>query len=274
MGYKSILVQAEFGDRADARVACAADLADRFGAVLRGLGAAFVKPSGVMAPYNAFEAAWIVSIRDQLETDLREAEKTFRRIAGARQTTWETRRVEPAIALAEASRSADLIVMGGTAEPSPGTYYSADIAKVIVTSGRPVLVAPPVGAHCSAKQILVAWKDTREARRAVVDALPFLKRAEDVVVLELCETADMEGAELRTLEVAEFLKRHAINARAEANPSTSGTVLDKLTDRAQRLGADLIVAGAYGHTRLGEWVFGGVTKGLLQQSERFVLFSH
>lgn len=274
MGYKSILVQAEFGERADVRVACAADLADRFEAVLRGLGAGYVKASGVVAPYNAFEAAWVVNVRDQLETDLREAEKTFRRLSGARQITWETRRVEPAIALSEASRGADLIVMGGAAEPSPGTYYSADVSEVILTSGRPVLVAPPSGSYCSARQILVAWKDTREARRAVVDALPFLKRAEDVVVLELCETADMEGAEHRTVEVTEFLRRHAINARAEAEPCTSSAVLDKLNDRAGRLGADLIVAGAYGHTRLGEWVFGGVTRGLLNQLERFVLFSH
>jgi nucleotide-binding universal stress UspA family protein len=274
MGYKSILVQAKVEDGADARVACAADLADRFEAVLRGLGAGVITPRGAVAPYNALEAAWSVDARSRLESELRGAETSFRRIAGARRTSWETHCVDPAIALVEASRGADLIVEGGAAEPTRGTLYLADAARVIVTSGRPVLFAPPGGAYCSARQILVAWKDTREARRALADALPFLKRAEDVVVLELCQTADTDGAEHRTREVAEFLARHGIDARAEAEPCDDRDVFEKLEDRAERLGADLVVAGAYGHTRLGEWVFGGVTRALLRQSERFVIFSH
>lgn len=274
MSYKVILTQAEAGDRADARLACAADLADRFGATLRGIGANFVKPSGITAPYNAFEAAWIVTVRDELETDLRLAEESFRRIAGSRRCTWETRRVEPAVAVAEASRAADLIVMGGSKEADAGTCYSAEVAKVILTSGRPVLVAPPEGAYCAARRILIAWKDTREARRAIVDALPLLERAEDVVVLELSETDDMEGIEQRTLDVAEFLKRHGVPARPEAALAGRSEAVEKVEERAADLGADLIVAGGYGHSRLGEWVFGGVTRGLLKQTERHVLFSH
>lgn len=273
MTYATILVQSEPGEVAVARLKCAADLADRFQASLIGLAAECVNPAMAAEPYNAYSAEWVVAMHDEAEAHLRSAAEAFRMHCGIRRESWITRRVMPAQALAEASRAADLIVAGGAAKPSRNAYVSADIADLLMISGRPVLVAPPTGDFCSAKSVVVAWKDSREARRAVTDALPFLKAADEVLVLEACSTADLTGAREHTAEVAAALGRHGVNARSD------GLVIDDEPDltvisRARHLGADLIVAGAYGHSRLGEWVFGGMTRQLLAQTERFVLFSH
>jgi nucleotide-binding universal stress UspA family protein len=274
MTYTSILVQAEPGHRADARVKCAAALADRFEALLIGVGSAHAPPLGLTEPYNAFGGELVVGLRDQLDSDLRSAEISFRRSCGSRASTWLAQRVEPATALVDAARIADLIVLGGATAPDVGVYNSADVALVLLTAGRPILLAPPEGDYCSGRRILVAWKDTLETRRAVTDALPFLKRAEDVVVLELCATADLALAQLHTAEVASYLARHGVKARAEAEICQAGQITKALMDRAGQLGTDLMIAGAYGHSRLGEWVFGGVTRDLLHQTQRFVFLSH
>jgi nucleotide-binding universal stress UspA family protein len=273
MTYKSILVQAEPGQRADARVKCAANLADRFKALLLGVGAACMPMAGFAQPYNAFAAEWAGGLRDQLESDLRSAEESFRRGCGSRASTWLVRHVEPATALVDAARTADLIVLGGASLPGPGVHNSADVTRVLLTSGRPVLLAPPDGDYCSARQIVVAWKDTPETRRAVADAMPLLERADDVVILQLCDPSELATAELHTAEVALALARHGVRSRGEAEVCEAGLISSTLLDFARRQGADLMVAGAYGHSRLGEWVFGGVTRDLLHQSQLFVLFS-
>lgn len=121
--------------------------------------------------------------------------------------------------------------------------------------------------------MLVGWKDTREARRRVVDALPLLARAAQVTVAAIA--AQEELAEVRTQvgEVVGWLKHHAIDARALASAARSSHAND-LSAVADELDADLIVAGAYGHSRQREWVPGGVTSDLLLRAERCSLVSH
>ena len=122
--------------------------------------------------------------------------------------------------------------------------------------------------------MVVAWKDTREARRALADSLPLLKRADEVLVLEVCDADLMEDAQLHTAAVAEHLRRYGISARPKAISAGRNEAADLIHRNAVEIGADLIVAGAYGHSRLGEWMFGGVTRDLLVRPERFVLMSH
>jgi nucleotide-binding universal stress UspA family protein len=128
----------------------------------------------------------------------------------------------------------------------------------------------------SGRRVVVAWKDTREARRAVQDALPLLHRAETIVIAEVCERSDDVGpSQARLRDVAEYLARHHVAAAvAERVRPVDGTALNSLLRLAQDESADLIVAGAYGHTRLGEWIFGGMTQGLLAKSHVCCLFSH
>jgi nucleotide-binding universal stress UspA family protein len=111
-----------------------------------------------------------------------------------------------------------------------------------------------------ARKALVAWKDGREARRAVADAVPFLSRATEVVVA----TVDPDGSRQSrdgVADVVAWLDRHGIKARGEILPGRDEGA--RLAEFAAGLGADLVVSGAYGHSRLREWVLGGVTRSLL-----------
>jgi nucleotide-binding universal stress UspA family protein len=144
----------------------------------------------------------------------------------------------------------------------------------MLQSGRPVLVAPPAGGRLALEAVVVAWKDTREARRAISDALPLLRSAGEVVVMEVCGSDEAGDAGVHVASVVKGLARHGVKARAKVQTAPPERVATELNIEAQAIGADLIVAGGYGHTRIGEWVFGGVTFDLLNYPERFVLLSH
>ena len=121
--------------------------------------------------------------------------------------------------------------------------------------------------------MVVAWKDTRESRRAVTDALPFLKLARKVVVVAI----DSDGSPPSSnalAQVAQRLARHDVQATTEETPKGHGTVTEAIEDAARRHGADLIVAGAYGRSHLQEWWLGGVTEDLVMSCPKFVLLSH
>ena len=106
------------------------------------------------------------------------------------------------------------------------------------------------------KNILVAWKDTREARRAVADAMPFLVHADDVLVATM-EDHERAVARSSVADVVKYLMRHGVKARSEVAGHERANDIDTLVGMAENMGADLIVAGAYGHSRLREWAFGG-----------------
>jgi nucleotide-binding universal stress UspA family protein len=122
------------------------------------------------------------------------------------------------------------------------------------------------------KRVAIAWKDVREARRAVRDALPLLQKAESVMIVEISEGGD--GSLQRLKDVAGYLNRHGIEIVAERVRPLEIGAADALLRLAHDENINLIVAGAYGHSRLGEWVFGGVTRGLLDESQVCCLFSH
>ncbi|MEJ0065684.1 MAG: universal stress protein [Caulobacteraceae bacterium] len=143
-------------------------------------------------------------------------------------------------------------------------YMHCSPAELAITSGRPVLVAPPAAPPLSAKQVLLAWKDTREARRALSDALPFFEQADRVVVAAVCPEVDAEQALHQTDDVVRALRRRGITAEAKVAQEKHPEGFHILR-QASLEGADLIVCGAYGHSRMGEWVFGGVTADLLAQ---------
>ncbi|TXI51127.1 MAG: universal stress protein [Lysobacter sp.] len=147
---------------------------------------------------------------------------------------------------------------------------------LLLDSGRPVLVVPPSArAETVPKRIVIAWRPTRESARAVHDAMPVLERAEQVDVLvvdpKVGETAHGEepGA-----DIAAHLARHGVRVQAVARPSQGASVGAAILDYAERSGADMIVAGGYGHSRLRERMLGGATRDLLHTASLPVLFSH
>jgi nucleotide-binding universal stress UspA family protein len=144
----------------------------------------------------------------------------------------------------------------------------------MMAAGRPVLVVPPGTESLAAHHIVVGWKDTREARRAIWDALPFLKRAEAVHVTEVAPDSELKEAARRAADIVAHLERHQVKASAEVRTRREASAADELILVAEQHAADLIVVGGYGHTRLREWIFGGVTRGLLTRSPMCCLFSH
>jgi nucleotide-binding universal stress UspA family protein len=274
MTYKTVLVHAEANPEAAPRLEVAGAVARHFNARLVGLGAEWLDWIGVSDPYGMMAADWMTVMRDQMEQDLKAAQAQFEKHAGAADHHWLRVMDPPAAAMARLARSADLIVTGGAPLSDRAQPRTADPVDLVLLSGRPVLVAPPKGGELKARKIVVAWKDTREARRAVADALPFLKDAEEVVVMEACHTDDFGDAQYRTSDVVEHLQRHGVKARPLAKIVVPERVAIELNIEAQAIDADLIVCGAYGHNRVQEWVLGGVTHDLLHYPERFVLLSH
>ena len=127
--------------------------------------------------------------------------------------------------------------------------------------------------HLYANRIAVAWKDTREARRALSDSLPFLHDAEKVFLVEVCTEHEAKAVQHRMSNIMNYLARHHITT-ATALMLQAANVTDELLGVVRKEDVDLLVAGAYGHSRLGEWVFGGVTHDLLHKSPVCCLFSH
>jgi nucleotide-binding universal stress UspA family protein len=137
-----------------------------------------------------------------------------------------------------------------------------------------MLVVPPEVDRLTLGSVVVGWKDTREARRAVVDALPLLQKAKEVTVVEMiANDGDRAAASRRVADVAAWLGRHQVDA-SHMVPNHRGDAVEQLIRHASDIEADIIVAGAYGHTRMREWIFGGVTRDLVPKSNRCSLLSH
>ncbi len=169
-------------------------------------------------------------------------------------------------ALGRESRLADLVVFGSAASGRGLSPLGDAFRQVLAHEQRPVLVAD--GPVAVGELVAVAWDGGKEATRAVRTALPLLQRSGEVVVLT---AADAASREVDPGRLVEFLSIRGVNARIE--PVRSGhDVARQLLDTARGLGAELLVAGAFGHPRLQEFVFGGVTRGLLSATDRPALF--
>jgi nucleotide-binding universal stress UspA family protein len=277
MSYTSILVHVETGSTSsDARIELAAGLASRFDALLLGVAAGAPMPVLVDASGTTV-AAEMYSEETNLKEEFAAAEERFRAVAGQHQirTEWRSTIDIPTEVIAREARSADLLIIGrDPARLRLGVYRSANPGDVLMTGGRPVLVVPPGSSTLLADSIVVAWKDGREARRAVWDALPFLKKAASVKLLEVVPDAELEFAAARVERVATYLQRHAVQAEVEVRTRRERSDADEIILVAEQHRADLIVAGGYGHARFREWVFGGVTHDLLRHSPKCCLLSH
>ena len=146
--------------------------------------------------------------------------------------------------------------------------------EVVLTSGKPILVIPYIGAgKAMGKRVLVAWDASREAARAVADAMPMLEQADEVMVLAVNPGNGAHGAEPGA-DIALHLARHGIKAEAQHIEAHDISVADVLLSRVADLSVDLIVMGAYGHSRLREIILGGVTRQVFEQMTVPVLMTH
>lgn len=173
------------------------------------------------------------------------------------------------------ARCVDLIVGGQRDEDDPHSLGGI-MDNVALESGRPVLVVPYIGASQPiGENVLVAWNASREAARAVNDSLPLLKRAKKVDVITInTHVGDLSDDEIPSADICLHLARHGVNTEAHQTAAGDIEVGDILLSRAADWSTDLIVMGAYGHSRLREIVLGGATKHLLKYMTVPVLMSH
>ena len=169
---------------------------------------------------------------------------------------------------------ADLIIAGQTPTDGFDSFEPDFVEHIIMDAGRPVLVMPHEGNFSSiGSHALIAWNASAEAARAVADAVPLLKQADKVSVVWV-NADEFEGGNLPGSELGHMLARHDINVTTEALSTGKWDIGDALLTKANDIGADLLVSGAYGHSRLREYLFGGVTRYLLDNMTVPVLMAH
>jgi len=260
MTYKDLLVVVGDSPNVGDRIRLAADLAERFDAHLAGLYVSLIaKPA---PPRQA-----------------QQARALFEDIVNLRNlsTEWRATTGFPVDVAAVQARYADLVILGqldpSDAQASVNNPPPEDIALSV---GRPVLVVPYVGAYPTVGQrVLVGWDASREATRAITDAMPLLAAAASVTVLTINPVVDREEhGEIPGADIALYLARHGVDARVEATVSAGIGIGNTLLSRANDLGADLLVMGAYGHSRVRELVLGGTTRTVLESMTLPVLMAH
>ena len=279
MSYTALMVYVEADGKPEARVRLSAGLADRFNATLIGMSALAVGPSYVVGGVAREETPR--SEIEDMRTRLADKGSWFRTIAGAdhRALEWRSSLDVPVNAVPREARSADLVIVGRTKDDSDASFpgngiLTLDPGTAILSMGRPTLVVPKEVVSLRAENVVIGWKDSREARRAVQDALPFFREAIGVTIVELCEAGEEERGRAHIADVASYLQHHRINGCAKITLHQEGSGAVQLIQLAREEGADLLVTGAYGHSRFGEWIFGGMTRDLLATSPICCLMSH
>jgi len=260
-----MMVHVDVDGASDARIRLAAKLADRFASTLIGMSACILPPYPAEGAYFV-TGEFVEQERRDMAASLKRAEDGFRAVAGAdRKIEWRSDIELPDDYLAAQARAADLVIIGRD-RSTGGICRAIDPGAAVLKAGRPVVVVPPGTDALRAERVVIGWKDSREARRAVQDSLPLLHEAEFVTIVEVCDKG-MEALGRRHVEdVAHYLARHRIAVGSAVAAYTEISVANELIRLAKAEGADLIVSGAYGHSRLGEWIFGGVTRDLLASS--------
>lgn len=284
---KTIFVHVDDTRHAAARLALARDLARRYRARLL---CAYVAPP-VVVPHTLSgltDPGWKTTIETALSATQRRAHEHFLAFKdstpGAEWLCIEGNQpggVEhPPSLLAREARRADLAIVGKISKgedhrDAPGMFAE----ELIVQSGRPVLVVPMAGASIPVgERITVAWSERREAARALRDALPLLREARMVEIVEVvppdASDGDVATIRARLSEVQAYLARQQVRAEIDVEVSISPDPAEQMLMRATERRIDLLVAGAYGHARLREFFFGGFTRDVLNRSPIPVLVSH
>jgi nucleotide-binding universal stress UspA family protein len=269
MSYKTILVHCDTSKSVSHRLAVAADLARRFGARLVGLyvrkpfeAPAFLDGGFAMGDYfNRYD--------EDVKADETEASAAFAKTTKGKglATEWQVANGYVDRELSVQARYADLVVVG-QAGPEPTATPSDLPETVALSTGRPVLVVPFIGAKAPGKIVLLCWNGSREAARAAADALPFLKAAQQVIVLVVSPTAAAEGHGADPgadpgADAAVWLARHGVKVTVQRDVAPDADVGGVILSRAADHDAGLIVMGVYGHSRMREMVLGGVSRTLL-----------
>jgi nucleotide-binding universal stress UspA family protein len=270
---KSILLHLDGSARTVERIKLARQLAETFDAEVTGQPCTL---SALMRyPFAVEAAAEAVAIMQEIDRDARDRmHATFlAHGAGSQRLHWAEPESDGPWGFARRALYTDLMVLGqrDRNDPMDGELPGDFLPSVLVQSGRPALVLPyagPVGSI--GRNVLVAWKETRESARAVTAALPWLCKAARVHVV-----AYGEGAEASLQRLQDYLRMQGVqNITLHPGGDKEDDIGNKLLSFAADLSSDLLVMGCYGHSRAREWVMGGATLSILQWMTLPVLMSH
>jgi nucleotide-binding universal stress UspA family protein len=274
MTIKAILALADGGSGTETTLRTALLVARNFSAHLEVLHVRADPETMVPIVGEGMSGAMVEQVMDAMvksvETRAKSARELYQRTCGSAGAAVAWREVtgrEPET-VAAAARLVDLAVLGrpDSADEAP---MAATLDAALFDTGRPVLVAPPKPASAVGSRIAIAWNGSPQAARAVGSALPFLKQAQQVVIL----SGGGQDGPAPASGLASYLERHDVRAVIESFTFT-GSVGKAILDNAGRLGADLIVMGAYGHSRLREMMLGGATREVLAGATVPVLMAH
>lgn len=277
MPYTSVMVYVDTGDSNLVRIRLACDLATAFGARLIGVSVS-TPHLPTMPPMKSMVAmpSDIAIHLDRAEADLRCAESIFFHGAKAEgcHLEWRSSIDDPNDFVASQARAADILIVGRI-NNDVWSHHGIEPVDLVRRAGRPVLVVPTSTAVSPlASPAVIAWKDCREARRAVHDALPLLRKSSHVSVIDIAEEARQATALSEAGDVASFLSHHGIKSEAvmiEDDGHSVSTQIMKFADKA-RVG--LIVMGARSHARLHDWMIGGETHDMLKTCPTCLLMSN
>ena len=275
MTYRAVMAALSPGRNCQGVAGAAIALARQFDAML--LARAYCRPIHCICGDYSVPAALFQEDRRQIERHLKASEADFRAIVVKNDHTgdWQGESSTEPLSerLARESAAADIVVAGvPKVGEMPDATRQPDLCDLVMQAGRPVMLVPESSRTAKFERILVAWKDTREARRAVRDALPLLARAGNVLVVEIHATDAHAAAWQSVARVSRWLARHGIAAEEKVVAAEMANA-SQLSGLARTYEADVIVAGAYGHNRQGHWALGGITSELLSGG-RCVLLSH
>ncbi len=278
MPYRDLLVQVDETKRCAERLKLAAELARQWDSHLVGVYAA---PTYNLSAYLAGQVPpeILEAHQEMVRRTIERLHKEFEEIASAAGAKYEWRDVEgdPAEVFSLHARYVDLAVVG-QADPDDDSAeaYRSVPEEVALASGRPILVVPYAGRfETVGRRVTVAWNASREAARAVNDALPILQQAERVVVLAINPKSGNNGhGDIPGADIALHLARHGVKAEAARVVAEDIDVGNILLSRVADEGSDLIVMGAYGRSRLREVVLGGASRDVLRHMTVPVLMSH
>jgi nucleotide-binding universal stress UspA family protein len=278
VSYNSILVLVDHTKTCPARIDAAIELALRYEAHLTGLYL-MVEPAGASFVRGYLPAEMLEAATRQTEEAAKERLARFSAAAARNQLSFDTRidrgfEVELAGIFGLHARYADLAVAGqeDPDEPLPGQPPG----PLVLSCGRPVLLIPYIGAGKTLGQrVIVAWDASREAARAVRDALPVLKQASSVQVVSVNpRPADFGHGDVPGADIALYLARHGVKVDVQHIETRDLDVGNALLSHVAGEAADLLVMGGYGHSRLREIMLGGVTRMILHDMTVPVLMAH
>lgn len=280
MGIKTILAYLQSELSAPAVIEAAIQIARPRGAHVVGVHAV-----GTYPIYGEFAAGIPDDVIAQINQPARQAADALLRFFDAKLkptgVTSEWRRPACSYAhiadvLGKEAHAADLIVCAKYSEADDDESAAGLPERLILGSGRPVLVVPealapaPIG-----ERVLVAWNNTREAARAAFDAIDLIKGASYVrIVTEVAHESDRASAQAAAAQLAASLGRHGVSATPDVSIAGKGSTGDALLARLAEESCDLLVMGCYGHSRFREMIFGGVSRDILRKAAVPVLMAH